>query len=130
MATSTYADVELLLYGYLQAAFPSPIRVVTELPATVGDGVSYIRVERIGGGDTGRSLDTPSIDVDCFAPDRVSANALAGQVRTALRHANGYTALNATVADVAVHSFGWRPYTNTNVRSVGMSVDLTLHNHQ
>lgn len=130
MTSSVYADAELLLHDYLQGLFPAPVRVVTELPATVGDGVTYIRVERIGGGDAGRSIDVPSLDVDVFAPDRPTANALAGQVRTALRHANGYTAYQATVADIAVHSFGWRPYTNTNVRSVGMSVDLTLHNHQ
>lgn len=130
MTASIYADAELVAHDYLQGVFPPPVRVVTELPATVGDGVIYIRVERIGGGDSGRSLDVPSLDVDVFAPDRVTANTVAGQVRTAFARASGYTAYGATIADVGVHSFGWRPYVNVNVRSVGMSVDLTLHNHQ
>lgn len=130
MTASTYADAELVAHDYLQGVFPDPVRVVTELPATVGDGVTYIRVERIGGGDSGRSVDTPSLDVDVFAPTRADANTVAAQVRTALSRAAGYTAYQATVADVNVHSFGWRPYTNTDVRCVGMSVDFTLHNHQ
>lgn len=129
--TTAYADAELVMHDYLQGVFPTPVRVVTELPATLGtDGVTYIQVVRIGGGSTARSTDAPSLDVDVYAPNRVTANSFGGQVRTALRDMAGYTAWNATVADVEVHSFGWRPYANTNVRSVGMTVDITLHNHQ
>jgi hypothetical protein len=130
MAASLYVDAEQIIHDYLQVAFPPPVRVCTELPSTLGDGTLVIRIERIGGGDSSLSIDAPAIDVDCFAPTREAANLLAAQVRTALRQAAGYTQAAATVANVTIQSFGWRPYTNTNVRSVGMTANVTLHNHQ
>lgn len=128
MTVTVYTDAEQLIHDYLQPLFPSA-RVVAEIPATLGDGTQVIRVERIGGGDAGRSLDTPNIDVDCFDTTRPSANLLAGQVRSALCLLGGYSTPTGTVADVRVSNFGWRPYTNVNVRCVGMTTSITIHNH-
>lgn len=129
-APNVYVDAELLIVAFLKATFPDA-RVCTELPADLATQLPVIRVERIGGGDTGRSIDTPSLDVDCFAATRTAANTLGGQVRTAFtKTAIGYTALGATIAAAAVSTVGWRPYTNLNVRCVGMTVAPALHNHQ
>ncbi len=126
--STTYADVDEMLVQYLTGAVPS-VRFCTSTPAALETKLPVVRVQRIGGGDSSRTVDAPAVDVDCFAADEHSANVLAGQVRAALMAAAGYTSLGATVASVGVRSFGWRPYANTNVRSTGMSVDLELHNH-
>jgi len=126
--TSIYVDGELLVVGYLEGVFP-PARVATELPANLADVLPTIWVQRFGGGTSGRSLDAPTFDVDCFAADRLTANSFASQVRTALAAMAGYTAFQATVSDVSVSSFGWRPYANIGVRRTGMTCSITLHNH-
>jgi hypothetical protein len=76
-------------------------------------------------------LDEPTVDVECYAATREAANALALQVRAAMRTALiGYTANGATVARVRGNvGPGWRPYTNVNVRRVGFTDQITLHNH-
>lgn len=122
------ADVEELLVAALAAQFPVA-RVCTELPATLPAQV--IQVVRVAGLDT-FSTDGATVDVECYTTDRLSATALAMQVRSWLRlSAAGYTALGATIAAVAtVSGPGWRPYDNTNVRRVGATYLVTVHNHQ
>jgi hypothetical protein len=126
---SSYVDAELLIVGYLTTAFPAA-HVCTETPSSMTGQV--IQVERIGGSDTVPSLDPATVDVECFAATRIAANDLANQVRRSLRFASaGYTALGATIARVdTIVGPGWRPYANTNVRRVGATYKITLHNHQ
>ena len=126
---SSYADAELLLVTYLTAAFPSA-RVVTETPAAMP--TQLIQVERIGGIDPQISLDQATIDVECFAATRAGATDLANKVRASLRFAAaGFTANGATISRVdTLIGPGWRPYANVNVRRVGATYQITLHNHQ
>lgn len=127
------ADVEAVLVAFLTAQFPG-VKVCAELPATLPAKV--IQVERIGGPDTTLSIDQATVDVECYAnggtQGRVDANALAYQVRDALRVTiRGYTALGATVQNVATISGpAWRPDANTTIRRVGATYQVTVHNHQ
>lgn len=91
-----------------------------------------IQFERVAGIDPVPSLDEPTVDVECYAATRQAATDLAKQVRVAMRtNLIGYTANGATVAKVKGNvGPGWRPYTNTNVRRVGFTDQITLHNHQ
>jgi hypothetical protein len=125
---SSYADAELLIVGYLTAAFPSD-RACVELPASWTGRI--IQVERIAGIDPLPSLDQPTVDIECLAPTRLAATEFANQVRRSLRFAApGYTALGATIARVdTIVGPGWRPYANTNVRRIGATYQITLHNH-
>lgn len=128
---NVYADAERLLIRYLTGAFPTA-RVGVEMDDQLASALPAIWVQRIGGGEQVLSLDTASVDVDCFAATRLAANDFAAQVRTALtRGAVGYFDPDHTVsiARLTVQNFGGRPYANTNVRSVGMTADITLHNH-
>ena len=123
------ADVELLLVTAAAAQFPSA-RVCTELPAVISGPV--IQIERIGGPDLVPSIDDAVVDVECFDTTRAAANALAVQVRDWLRLTlPGYrdTTQHAAVVSVSTtQGLGWRPYENTNVRRVGATYTVTVHN--
>lgn len=105
-------------------------RIVTELPAGLEKFLPLIQVERISGPDVVPSLDQPVMDVEVFAADRPSAKALADRVRVALRYGmNGFQYGGAVVASVdTVQGPGWRPYNNTQLRRVGATYRITLHN--
>lgn len=124
----SYGDVELLLVGYFTAAFPSD-RACVERPASWTGRL--IQIERIAGVDPTPSLDKPTVDIECFAPTRQAATDFANQVRASLRFAApGYTANGATIARVdTIVGPGWRPHDNVNVRRVGATYQITLHNH-
>lgn len=105
-------------------------RIVTELPAGFEKFLPLIQVERIAGPDIVPSLDNPTLDVECFGADRPTAKQLADRVRVALRYGmNGFVYGGAVVANVqTIQGPGWRPYTNTGMRRVGATYQLTLHN--
>lgn len=125
---STFADECAVLQSLLKPYFPE-VRFCTELPAKFETMLPVCRTQRVGGGDVGAGIDGPRVDIDCFETDEDSVRLFASQIRTALQqYGPGYTALGATIAEIGVHTFGWRPYANTNVRSHGMTVDLALHN--
>lgn len=127
--TAVYADGRAVLMALLNPLFPAA-EFCTSLPIGFESTLPICRIQRISGGDAGRSIDNPSIDLDCFAVDEISVDAFCAQLRTALtRQGVGFTAFNATIAAVGISSYGWRPYANLNVRSAGLTVNLTLHNH-
>jgi hypothetical protein len=129
MTSVVFADVEKLLVAWSRVTFPT-IRACVELPATMPD--LLIQFFRVAGIDPVPSLDKPTVDIDCYASTREAATALALQVRSAMRSVLiGYTSNGATVARVQGDGGpGWRPYANTNVRRVGFTDRITLHNHQ
>jgi hypothetical protein len=128
------ADAETLVRGWLTTQFPSPIRVVTELPADLG-AVPTIQVTRIGGSDDVIVMDAANLDVDTFdvAHDglsaRENARTLAGQVRSALRlHLPGYAAGGVAVQSVTTISAPrWVPYDNTTLRRFVATYRITIH---
>lgn len=126
------ADVEALLVPWL--ALTLGVRVVTELPADLGDVLPVVRVVRVGGGDDDDvpSLDHPTIAVDCYGADRAAALDLAAQVHTALRVTLPGTLLRTEAGTVAVTKTqtisgpSWRPYDNTALRRFGATYRLIL----
>ena len=78
-----YASVNLALIAYLKGA--TGTRCVTDLPANLADVLPVIQVERFGGGDDTLTLDNANVDVDVYAADRATAEALADQVRLLMR---------------------------------------------
>ena len=122
-----YADVEELLVAYLQAQFPD-YRICTELPASITK--TTVQVARIAGTES-TVIDTPTVSIDVYAPDRLTANQAAANVRAAMnvRGLAGYTQGPATVALITTISApGWRPYDDTNVRRVGATYAISIHN--
>lgn len=125
-----YADVELLLYGWLKAE--TGLRVLTELPANLSEVLPVIQVSRYGGSDR-YTIDRGSVDIDCYAATRGAASSLASQVRRLLlRELPSYydASLNATVSRVrTINAPGWAPYDNTSLRRFHASYMVSLHNH-
>jgi hypothetical protein len=121
-------SAESLVRGWLAEQF-TPTRVVTELPANLGDVVPVIQVTRFGGSDDVIVLDNAHIDVDTFAATRDDARTLAEQVRTALRlHLPGVTTGGGVVTSVTTMSAPrWVPYDNTNLRRFVASYRITIH---
>lgn len=127
-------DAELLVRSFLVAQFPSPIRVVTELPADLG-AVPTIRVSRIGGQSTSLTLDAANIDVDYFdgphdgRTARENAGAGAQQVRTAvLMHMRGYAANGgAVLSTTEISAPRWVAYDDTTLRRFVATYRITIH---
>lgn len=129
-----YVDVETLLVGYLRQQFPT-YRFCTELPAMLPPVT--IQVVRVGGVDSA-AVDDAIVDVEVYATgaseqvdNRPTAAQVANQIRGYLRlNAIGYTVGAATIAAVATISGpGWRPYEDFNVRRVGATYSVSVHNH-
>jgi hypothetical protein len=117
-----------LVRGWLATQFPSPIRVVTELPADLA-ATQVIQVTRFGGSDDFITLDAANVDIDVFAATRDASRTLAEQVRTAVRlHLPGYATGGAAVQSVTTISAPrWVPYDNTNLRRFVASYRITIH---
>jgi hypothetical protein len=126
--SQSYVDVEAFLVAYLTAQFPT-YRICTELPAAITK--TTVQVVRIAGTES-TVIDTPTVSVDVYAVDRLTANDAAAKVRAALNVGRfaGYTQGPATVALISTISApGWRPYDDTNVRRVGATYAISIHNH-
>lgn len=128
MTFTPLASAESLVRNWLATQFPSPIRVVTELPADLG-ATQVIQVTRFGGSDDWITLDSANVDIDAFASTRDAARTLAEQVRTAVRlHLPGYAASGAAVQSVTTISAPrWVPHDNTNLRRFVASYRITIH---
>ena len=122
------ASAESLVRDWLATQF-NPTRVVTELPANLGDALPLIQVTRFGGSDDVLTLDAANIDVDTFGATRDAARSLGEQVRSALRlHLPGYSTGTAGVQSVTTISAPrWVPYDNTNLRRFVASYRITIH---
>jgi hypothetical protein len=113
-----YVDVERLLVGWLHTTLA--VRCVTDLPATLP--LPIVQVGRIGGTDTDRGVDAAMVDIECYAADRPTTQALAENVRNALRYVLPGTTVGGTYVSRVdtVSGPARRPYDNTNVtRYVG-----------
>lgn len=136
MTFTGLVSAESLVRGWLATQFPSPIRVVTELPADLAAS-QVIQVTRFGGSDDLLVLDTANIDIDVYAAatntvggasSRSAAETLAEQVRTALRlHLPGVSTGGGFVASVTTISAPrWVPYDNTALRRFVASYRITI----
>lgn len=135
-----YTDVESLVITWLQARYP-PAFCCSETPGPdeMAASLPVIRAWCIGGQDSQFTLDRSSVDIDCYAtadsqnPDdssRIAARTLAIDVwSTIRRYLPGYvTATGASVTRVAtINQPSWRPYDNTDLRRVGMSLQVIVH---
>lgn len=133
-------DAETFVRDWLAVQFPTPAyRVVTELPANLGDVLPVIEVSRFGGSDDVIVMDAANFDIDVYATAsnavggasaRDAARLLSGQVRAALRlHLPGYSAGGAGVQSVSTISAPhWVPYDNTSaLRRYNAAYRITIH---
>jgi hypothetical protein len=72
----------------LEEAF-DPVRVSSQMPRTRPP--MFVRVTRIGGGQTNPVTDIARILVECWGPGIASAESMANTARAALRNAAGIT---------------------------------------
>ena len=125
------AEAEAVLVKALGAGFPSPRRVVTELPADIS-GIEVIRVTKISGTDEGQFsvFEDAVVDFECFATTRQLARTLAYDVRDYLRNTLPGQTIDAAAFIVAVRSVNgpvWLPYDNTNVRRFVYTAQVRIH---
>lgn len=122
-----YVDVEKVLIGWLADRFPAA-RVCAELPADLPEFT--IQVVRFGGGRPSVPFDDANVDIDCFAPTRIQARALAEQVCHALMYSlPGYAADGAKFLSAECFSApSWAPWDNTTVRRMTAAFQIRTHN--
>lgn len=129
--TLVYAEAESVVRSALASAF-ADVRVVTELPANLGDVLPVVEVSRFGGSDDVLSFDNANVDVDVYAASRGAARTLAEQVRAYMRgQLPGQTFAGAFVLSVSTISAPmWTPYDNTALRRFNSSYRIRLHSLQ
>lgn len=133
-------DAEVFVRDWLATQFAAPAyRVVTELPANLGEVLPVIEVSRFGGSDDSLVTDDANIDIDVYAAavnavggasKRDAARLLSGQVRSALRlHFPGYANGGAAVQSVTTISAPrWLPYDNVSeLRRYNAAYRITIH---
>jgi hypothetical protein len=142
-----YPDVEGALGSWLSAnfhtfpgggVFPGPatlpgtgsLRCVTELPADLAGALPVVEITRIGGADLNYSIESASVDVNCYHSTRITARGLALQIRAALRdQLAGQILDGGVVLRVSTSAPVWVPYANTNVRRFTALHQIVLSTH-
>lgn len=77
-----FPDVEVVLVAYIQTlALPEGTIVSTSVPTSYDGSQTVCRVNRIGGATDWPIMDSPSVEISCWGPDRASAAALRDVVR-------------------------------------------------
>ncbi|NML55402.1 hypothetical protein HHL19_16660 [Streptomyces sp. R302] len=125
---AVWPDLEVELVAYLTAR--RAVRVLTELPANLGDILPVVQVQRLpGGGDDGFRLDRALVGVDVYAATRGDASTLAELVRDDLiNHLPGTATARAVFGRVAtVSAPSWRPYENPGLRRSGATYEVFFH---
>jgi len=123
-----YADIEELIGGWLSQA--CGCRVLTDLPADLQQQVPLLQINRYGGADVAPGLDVALLDVDAFGPDRSTAVTYAERARRALRFDLPNTQIGYSVFTqvLTIEAPSYRPYDNTDLRRIGATYRLTIHN--
>jgi hypothetical protein len=132
-----YPSAPLLLTQWTAARFPA-FRVAVETPANlqavIADRGAMIRVQRYGGGDDVLTVDRCPMDVDVFAADFSTADAVCGRVRDAFRFELPGVLIDAgadgraVVAKVSTTSGpSARPVTDSSLARCGASFSVWLH---
>lgn len=104
-----------------------PIRVLTELPATLDGVLPVVQVARIGGPVGQLGLDAPNVDVDCYAATRIDARNLAYRVNgLVLGLRNSASTDGVVFAARSDNGPAWRPYDNLGLRRFGASYTLSI----
>ncbi|MFF3928282.1 hypothetical protein ACFYZP_08240 [Streptomyces hirsutus] len=120
-------DVEAELVAWLKGQLS--VRVVTDLPANLGEIAPVVQIHRIGGDDDGIRLDRAIVDLDAFAPTRPAASQLMTRARGALlgklRGVTTSTAVFTRARTISAPS--WRPYENSTLRRFGSTFEIFCH---
>lgn len=118
--------IEELLVAWIPTVLPG-VRVSTDIPPNLADVLPYIRVTRVGG-PRRFNLTKPSVDVDTFAADRLTATNLANQLDDLLTYRLPTTFDGHVIGVEGAYSGpAWRPYENGGVSRVGASYGFLLH---
>lgn len=117
-------SVEMMLVGYLRTRVSAPVTVEPEQDFTP----PLLAVERIAGNHDGFRLDYPMIDVDAFAVNRGSAEALSWETHDAFLALKGTIQRGLVIARVDVDAAPRHvDYGNRNVRRFSSTYTLTIH---
>ena len=127
MAAVGSVDVEAELVAWLASGLDA--RVLTDLPANLGEILPIIQIQRAGGSDDGLRLDRAFVDIDVYAATRQAASQLMSQTRslllTELRGAVTPTAVFTSARTIAAPA--WRPYENPALRRFGATFEIFCH---
>lgn len=116
-----FVDVEALVRVFLGAKV-SPVKVHTKMPANRPE--KFVRAWRTGGAAANRVLDQPIITVQGWAPDSVTASALAGDCREFLF--NDYTLMPLVRSVEEVTGLYLDPDPETGIDRYTFSVQLQV----
>ena len=108
-----WPDIEAAIISHLNATLS--VRAATSTPSNLEDLPGFVRVSRAPGGDDGIT-DSPTVDVETFAPKRPAARDLAEEVRQAIHELKGRR-VEGLLFDVAETNVGphWVDYRNPAV---------------
>jgi hypothetical protein len=126
---ATYTPAETVFLTWLRAEFPD-LRVVTELPADLGEALPCIRVTCFGGAnESAPGFDNSSMSFDCFAATRDAARTLAYEVRQSVtgKLPGQMVAGCAVVRARTTSGPFWTPWDNTSVRRFTVTGQFRLH---
>ena len=106
-------------------------KVLREVPPNLTHAVPLLTVVRFGGADTAVTIDKPNVQVDVFAATADTAEALAEELRTAMRvKLPKYTYGGAVVGRVETMSGPQLlPWSSTAVWRVSARYQLTVHQY-
>jgi hypothetical protein len=117
---TNFPDLETAVMDLLVGLAPTG----TVTPPNLNTSLPFIRVMRIGGGDT-RFVDTAHIDVDAFGATREAAYALAEACREVLLgfpYVTSAGVIDSVQTDSGPHEIPWG---NSNVRRLTSSYSIT-----
>lgn len=128
MVNALEVDAKAWFIARLNATLPG-VRVSGDVPSDAAEQVPFVRVVRVGGGDDGLTVDSPTLVLHHFHTSEPLANALAYQVGTAMRGLRGVVADGGTAQRVRkTGGPTWVAYENTGLQQVVTTWQTRIRN--
>jgi len=127
----TTVDLEGVLVAWARSNIPGVVRVVTETPGNLQDPtiLPLVQIIDIGGFNIARGVDSATVDVEVFHTSRQAARLFANIVLDTMVNVLPAQTIGGLLV-VSVTTMlrpSWRPYDDINVRRVGATYQLVLH---
>lgn len=124
-ATSSFADVEVELFGYLGPKF-SALRLCTDLPSQIS--ATTVRIKRISGANRDLLIDRAIVDIDVYSPtSEADASTQARAIQATLLAMTGTQTSNGVVQRVAtINGPRWLPTDNQSLTRYGATYEVFI----
>lgn len=114
------------------------VRFLTDLPPDLETQLPLVQITRFGGPKLGPNLDRPTLDIDCYAPNRTQAESLVTCIsrlyfRGLRANRDGescymdYEGVRGVFSNIKeIQGVGWRTYENSKVERYGFAIQLLV----